>query len=340
MGWNNKIKIFITGATGFLGSNLVKILTEQGKEVTIFVRKGSDHPFLKGLNIDRVHGDITDYPSINKVIKGCTHVYHAAGYLSYSRIHINKLMEINVKGTENVCRAAVENNITKLVHVSSTSAIGIPKYKEKPADETHLFNKRWKKNPYMMTKRLSEEVALGFVDKGLNVVVVNPSTFYGPGDIKIHSGEVFRNIASGTLRIAPPGGTGIISIMDCVQGLIAAMERGEKGQRYILNSENLTLIQLFNTIAHVLDKPPIIKILPRWTYYPLYLFAFIMENIYGVLGKDSKIDCGTIDMSWRYRYFNSSKAHNELQWKPKLSFQETCKSALNFYRSIGAIDYK
>jgi len=331
------MKIFITGATGFLGSNLVKILNEQGKEVTILLRKGSDHPFLRGLNINRVEGDITDLHSINKGIKGCTHVYHTAGYLSYSKIDKNKLMEVNVKGTENVCKAALENDIKKLVHVSSTSAIGIPKHSEKPADETYPFHKRWKKNPYMITKRLSEEVALGFVDKGLNVVIVNPSTFYGPGDIKIHSGEVFKNIASGVLRIAPPGGTGVISIIDCVHGLIAAMEKGKVGRRYILNSENLTLIQLFNTIAHLLNKPPITKKFPRWTHYPLYFLVFITENIYRIFGKVSKIDCGTLDMSWRYRYYNNSRAQNELQWKPLVSFQDTCQSALEFYRSMGII---
>lgn len=331
------MKIFITGATGFLGSNLVKMLIECGENVSILIRKGSDHPFLNGLNVTKVEGDVTDLKSIHNGMKDCTHVYHTAGYLSYSKIKLNILMEINVKGTENVCKAALENDIKKLVHVSSTSSIGIPKPKDKPADETYPFHKRWKKNPYMMTKRLSEEVALGFVDKGLNVVVVNPSTFYGPGDIKIHSGEVFKNIASGMLRIAPPGGTGIIAIKDCVSGLMAAMEKGEKGQRYILNSENLPLIQLFNTIADLLDKPPITKIFPMWTYFPLYFTAFIIEDFYKILGKISKIDCGTIDMSWRYRYFDSSKAQNRLEWKPMVSFKETCQAAIEFYRSTGIL---
>ena len=331
------MKMFITGATGFLGSNLVKKLIECGENVTVLVRKGSDHPFLNGLNVTKVEGDVTDLKSIHNGMKGCTHVYHNAGYLSYSKINLNILMEINVKGTENVCKAALENDIKKLVHVSSTSAIGIPKHKDKPADENYPFHKRWKKNPYMMTKRLSEEVALGFVDEGLNVVVVNPSTLYGPGDIKVHSGEVFKNIDSGILRIAPPGGTGIIAIRDCVYGLMAAMERGEKGQRYILNSENLPLIQLFNTIAELLDKPPITKIFPKWTYFPLYFSAFIIEDFYRMFGKVSKIDCGTIDMSWRQRYFDSSKAQTKLEWKPLVSFKETCQEAIKFYRSTGIL---
>ena len=331
------MKFFITGATGFLGSNLVKMLVKQGANVTILVRKNSKHPFLSHLNVTKVEGDITDYDSVFNAMKECSHGYHIAGLLSYRKIDLDKLMEVNVKGTENVCKAALESDLKKLVHVSSTSAIGIPKNKDKPADEAYPFDKQWNRNPYMMTKRLSEQVALEYADKGLNVVVVNPSTFYGPGDIKIHSGEVFKNINSGNLRIVPPGGTGVIAIEDCVRGLIAAMDKGIKGQRYILNGENLSLIQLFNTIANLLDKPPITKKFPMWTYFPLYFTSFLLEEAFRIFGKSPIIDCGTIDMAWRYRYFDSTKSENILGWKPRVSFEQTCRSALNFYRSEGII---
>ena len=331
------MKIFITGATGFLGSNLVKMLVKQGVNVTILCRNKSKHPFLNNLDITKVEGDITNYTSVLNGMKGCSHAYHTAGLLSYRKIDLDKLIEVNVKGTKNVCKAALNANIKKLVHVSSTSAVGIPKNKDNPADETYPFHTKWNRNPYMMTKRLSEEVALEFAEKGLNVVVVNPSTFYGPGDIKIHSGEVFKNINSGNLRIVPPGGTGVIAIEDCVRGLIAAMDKGIKGQRYILNGENLTLIQLFNTIANLLDKSPITKKFPKWTYLPLYFTSFIIEEVSRIFGKSPIIDCGTIDMAWQFRYFDSTKSETQLGWKPSVSFKQTCKHALDFYRSEGII---
>lgn len=331
------MKFFITGATGFLGSNLVKMLVKQGANVTILIRTKSKHPFLNHLDVIKVEGDITDYESVLNGMKGCSHVYHTAGLLSYRKIDLDKLMEVNVKGTENVCKAALESDIKKLVHVSSTSAVGIPKNKDKPANETYPFHKKWRRNPYMMTKRLSEQVALEYADKGLNVVVVNPSTFYGPGDIKIHSGEVFKNINSGNLRIVPPGGTGVIAIEDCIHGLISAMDKGIKGQRYILNGENLTLIKLFNTIANLLEKPPITKKFPKWIYFPLYFTSFLLEEVFRMFGKNPIIDCGTIDMAWRYRYFDSKKSENKLGWKPRVSFEQTCKYALDFYRSEGII---
>jgi len=139
---NPQDKIFITGATGFLGSHLTRLLVERGLDVTILARPASDHPLLSGLKLSRVEGDITDYASVLRGMKGS-------------------------------------------------------------------------------------------------------STFYGPGDVKLHSGEVFRNIASGLLKIAPPGGNGVISIRDCAEGLVAAMEKGRMGERYILNSENLTILEIF-----------------------------------------------------------------------------------------------
>jgi dihydroflavonol-4-reductase len=189
----------------------------------------------------------------------------------------------------------------------------------------------------MLTKRLGEEAALRFVGKGLDVVVVNPSTFYGPGDVKLHTGEVFRNIASGLLKIAPPGGNGVISIRDCAEGLVAAMEKGRTGERYILNAENLTILEIFNVLAGVLEMPPIRKRFPRWTYPPFYAAAFLVENVFRVFGKASKIECGTIAMSWRFRYFDSSKARRELGWSPRLTFEETCRQALEFYRRQGLL---
>jgi len=163
------------------------------------------------------------------------------------------------------------------------------------------------------------------------------STFYGPGDVKLHTGEVFRNIASGLLKIAPPGGNGVISIRDCAEGLVAAMEKGRRGERYILNSENLTILEIFNVLAGVLEKPPIRKRFPRWTYPPFYAAAFLVENVFRVFGKASKIECGTIAMSWRFRYFDSSKARRELGWSPRLTFEETCRQALEFYRRQGLL---
>jgi len=334
---NPQDKIFITGATGFLGSHLAKLLVERGLDVTILVRPASSHPFLSGLKLVRVVGDVTDYESVLRGMKGCTHVFHAAGYLSYHKLRKGIMRAVNVEGTENVCRAALENGIKRLVAVSSTSAVGIPKDPRRPADEAFLFQRRWRRIPYMLTKRLGEEAAQRFVGQGLDVVVVNPSTFYGPGDVKLHTGEVFRNIASGLLKIAPPGGNGVIAIRDCADGIIGAMEKGRTGERYILNSENLTFLQIFNVLARLLERPPIRKRFPPWTYLPFYASAFLVENIFRFFGKASKIECGSIAMGWRFRYFNSSKARRELGWSPRLTFEETCRQALEFYRQQGLL---
>ena len=331
-------KIFVTGATGFLGSNLVRMLAGRGMDVRILIRKGSSHPFLENLAIERVSGDVTDYESIKEGMMGCDLVYHVAGFLSYRLAEQRIMHDVNVGGTENVCRAALQNNVKRMLHVSSTSAVGIPENPDHPADEDYPFDERWNRLPYMRTKRLAEETALGFIDKGLDVVSANPSTFYGAGDVKLHTGELFRNIDSGRLSAAPPGGNGVIAIDDCARGLIAVMERGKTGERYILNSENLKFIEIFNTITEVLDRPPIKKILPRWIY-PFALFgAALVERTGALFGRPSKLSAGTVRMSWQFRYFDSSKARKDLGWKPSVPFKKACEEALDFYKHTGVIE--
>jgi dihydroflavonol-4-reductase len=169
------------------------------------------------------------------------------------------------------------------------------------------------------------------------VIAVNPSTLYGPGDVKLHTGEVFRNIASGRLRMAPPGGNGVVAVQDCSAGVAAALERGRAGERYILNSENLSFLEIFRVICELLGKPPIRKCYPRWAYGPLFAAAGLLELLFGAAKSSPPIDPGTIAISWRFRYYDSAKARRELGWSPRVPFVEACRQALAFYRAKGVI---
>lgn len=330
-------KILITGATGFLGSNLTRRLAEQGHNITILVRNGSDHPFLEKLRINRVEGDVTDFDSLKNAMRGVDVVYHCAGIVSYRRSDAGLMDVVNIGGTDNACRAALESGVERFLHVSSTAAIGIPESPEHPADERYPFHKKWLKIPYMRSKKAAEEKALSFVERGLNIVSANPSTFYGAGDIKVSTGDIFRKINAGILKSAPPGGNGVIAIDDCVEGIIRTAEKGKTGERYILNGENLPFLEIFNTIARVLHKPPINKIMPRWLLGPAVGIAAAMGAVFPVIGADPPISPELIKISWSHRYFDASKAAKELGWTPKISLEQACCEAVDFYKAINAL---
>jgi len=168
-------------------------------------------------------------------------------------------------------------------------------------------------------------------------VVVNPSTLYGTGDVKLHSGEVFRNIASGRLRVAPPGGNGVVAVEDCAAGVIAALQRGRPGERYILNSENLSFLEIFRVICGLLGREPVARCYPGWMGLPLLCAAGLLERLCGVLGRPAPIDSGTVAVAWRFRYYDSAKARRELGWVPQMPFVEACRRALEFYRERGLL---
>lgn len=328
-------RVLLTGASGFLGSALVPALLERGYRVTVLLRGNPSWPAR--LPVNQVRGDLLDPASLEAGLEGCSLVVHAAGVVSYRRGDAGLLEDVHVRGTENLCRAALHRGVQRLVHVSSTAAIGIGERPSKPADETLRFDRRWDRLPYMRTKRLGEEAALGFLGQGLPVVVVNPSTLYGPGDVKLHSGEVFRNIASGRLRVAPPGGNGVVAVEDCAAGVLAALERGRPGERYILNAENLSFLEIFQVISGLLGRPPVTRSYPAWARVPFLLAAAFLEGLFGVFGRPSPIDSGTIAVAWRFRYYDSTKARRELGWAPRVPFGEACRRALEFYRERGLL---
>jgi dihydroflavonol-4-reductase len=155
--------------------------------------------------------------------------------------------------------------------------------------------------------------------------------------VKLHCGEIFRNIAAGRLRRAPPGGNGVVAVQDCSSGVAAAMERGRVGERYILNSENLSFLEIFRIICALLGRPPIHKCYPGWTYGPLFAAAGLLEMLFGAAGSSPPIDPGTIAIAWRFRFYDNAKARRELGWRPQVPFAEACRQALEFYRARGVI---
>lgn len=320
------MKVLVTGASGMLGASLCRRLRERGVEVRAFTRQPLRHPLLEGLGIEEAAGHLLDVEALRRALEGCDGAYHVAGLVSYRECDRAELYRVNVQGTETVLRAAVAAGVRRMVITSSTAAVGIPRPGEAPLNEDASFRREFQGVPYMATKRAAEELALCF--PGVEVVVVNPSTIYGTGDVKMNTGVVFQRIAAGKLRFVPPGGTGVVSVGDCVEGHLLAMTHGQPGRRYILSRSNHTYLEVFGSIARCLGVMPPQRVVPALVGSVAYAVAALVDRLPG----ERSLSRHVVKIGFSKRYFDASRARSELGWQPKQDLEEMCAEAADFYR--------
>ncbi len=302
------MSILVTGATGFIGTNLVRKLVNQGETVRILRRDWSNMLGLKGLAIEEHIGDIRDYQTVRKAVKGCKRIYHLAALLKIAPFERERFQKINVQGSENIALAALEEGIEKLVYTSSIAAIGFGTEKN-PATEESEFNLGQFKLPYIDTKRSGEQKILEYCKSGLPAVVVNPGYVMGPWDKHPGLNKLLVLAARGKLWYYIGGGLSIVDVDDVVQGHILAMEKGQIGERYILSNENLTYKE-FITMANEFSgkKPPKIKI-----PFLLTLITGYLAEAAGTLFRfNPGISSGIARMTSITHYVSSDKAKKEI----------------------------
>lgn len=323
--------ILVTGATGFLGSNLVKRLYERKHKIIIFATKNSFHPSLEGLKIKRKEGDVRDYNSVLKAMKSCNYAYHLAGLTSDDPRKKEELFGVNVLGTENVMKACLRLGVKKAVHVSSTSVLGVSTNEEIRLNEESYPD--LSDTLYGQSKKLGEDKVMEHVAKGLNAVIVNPCSILGYGEIVPNMLNLVRSISRGKIKFTFPGGTSFVAVDDVVSGMILAMKKGRRGERYILAGGYMRFKDRYNKIAEMLKKPKIKLELPRISYYPTYFLAMIMEK----LAKNPAITRTMIKWAYGFRNYDCAKARKELGWKPKIAFEQAIMQATDYYRKIGML---
>jgi dihydroflavonol-4-reductase len=324
-------RVFVTGATGMVGRALAERLTSRGFAVRALARAGSDTSELEKLSVELVRGDLSDVDALADGMRGCARVFHVAGVVSYRRADAERMYEANVIGTRNVLAAALDAGVERVVHTSSTAAVGLSDGPD-VLDETAPFQPRFRDVPYMWMKHLAEVECAEAAAAGLDVVVVNPSTIFGAGDVHLNTGKLFRQIARGSLSFAPPGGNSVVALEDVVDGHLLAMEKGVRGRRYILNGENLTQSALLGRIAAALGRPPIERVLPRWTERPLAAAARVAE-----LG-GAALTPQVVFFTYRYRWFSAARAEAELGWTPAAGLDSAIRSAIEWYSSRGVLE--
>jgi dihydroflavonol-4-reductase len=299
----------VTGATGFIGAHIVRVLLERGEAVRGLVRESSSRINLDGLDVEIATGDLRNPGSLRAAMAGVRRLYHcAADYRLYSR-DPEELYASNVEGTRNILDAAFHAGVERVVYTSSVGALGLRKDGE-PADETVPVSVDDMIGHYKRSKFLAEREAESWVAKGLAVVIVNPSFPVGDLDVKpTPTGRMILDYVKRRMPAYVDTGLNVVDARDVAVGHVLAAERGVPGEKYILGHRNMTLREVLDLLAEITGLPPVRVRLPFWV--PL-TFAAIDTSIARVMGRTPRVSVESVRMSRHRMYFDASKAVREL----------------------------
>ena len=329
------MKTLITGATGFVGSAVLRKLVSVGHDVRALVRPQSDRRNLLELPVEIVHGDLRDRSSLEKAVKGCSVLFHVAADYRFWVPHPDELYEVNVTGSRNIVLAAADAGVERIVYTSSVAVLGSNK-DESPADEETPVTLADMIGHYKRSKFLAEaEIRELVKSRGLPVVIVNPSTVVGPRDIKpTPSGRMIIDAASGRMPAYVDTGLNFVHVEDVAEGHLLALERGRVGERYILGGTNLTLKEALSEIASIAGrKPPRIRL----PHNLVLAVAAIAEAWSRVSGKEPWVNLTSVRLARKKMYFSTEKAQLELGYRPR-PIREAFRDAIDWYRQHGYID--
>ena len=325
------MKAFVTGATGFIGASLAKELLRDGCDVRVLVRPGSDRRNLDGLDLELWEGDLRDREGLRKGLAGCDLLFHAAAdYRLWTR-NPAEMFESNVAGTRNILDAALVNRVGRVVYTSSVGTLGNPG-NGLPGTESTPVSFADMVGDYKKSKFLAEREAESFLTRGLPLVIVNPSTPVGEGDVKpTPTGKIIVDFLNGRMPAYLDTGLNLIDVSDCARGHILAAEKGRIGEKYILGNENLTLCGIFELLAGItgLAAPKV-----RLPYLPILLAAYCNEALSRLTGREPLIPLAGVQMARKFMFFDSSKAVRELGL-PQRPASEALDRAVAWFRTNG-----
>jgi dihydroflavonol-4-reductase len=328
------LNAFVTGATGFLGSHVARVLADQGADLRLLVRPTSNLKNLEGLKAETATGDLRDAASLSKAISGCDTVFHvAADYRLWVR-DPNEMYRSNVEGTRAILDAARKSGVRRVVYTSSVATMGFTN-NGSPANEDSPVALADMIGHYKRSKFMAEQIALEAGRSGLHVVTVNPTTPIGEQDIKpTPTGRIVVDFLQRKFPAYVETGLNLVDVRECARGHVSALERGKSGERYILGGENLTLKQILDKLGRITGLPsPKIK-LP-------YVFAFaagvVDEAITGrMLKREPRVTVDTVRMGKKKMFANSDKAERELGWKI-VPIDDALRRAVEWFRANGYV---
>lgn len=306
-------KIFITGATGFIGYALTQKLVEQGHIIHALVRNPSKSPALVHPNIILFKGDLNNEASITTAIKGCSQVYHVAGDVRIWAKNPKEIFETNIVGATNVFNAALQEGVEKIVFTSTCGVTGPSLTKPMTEEDPRIVGFDVE---YELSKKIAEDNALKFFEKGLNIVIVRPSKVYGPGQTKsrFSAMQLIADFIKKKFVLIPAPGNFIANfsfINDVVDGHIKAMEFGRSGEKYILGGQNISHQQFFACINNFMNNRCRIIKIPKAA---VKLWAYIQLLKYRLLGQAPLFTPKSVSRAFAHHQYSSDKAIKELHY--------------------------
>ena len=320
----------ITGATGFVGSAVLRRLVSAGHSVRVLVRPASDRRNLEGVDCEIVAGDLTDPASLRRAAAGCDTLFHVAADYRLWVPDPAEIERVNVGGSVNLFRAAAEAGVSRMVYTSSVATLGLRK-DGGAADEETPSTVADMVGAYKRSKFLAEEAVRRLVaDEGLPIVIVNPSAPIGPRDIKpTPTGKMILDSAAGRMPAYVDTGLNVAHVDDVAEGHVLALEKGVVGERYILGGENMTLRDILGVVcSHVGRRPPRVR-LPHDLILPL---AYCAEAVARVTAKEPPFTVDGIRMAKKRMFFTCEKAKKSLGYAPRPA-DEAIRDAIDWFRA-------
>lgn len=298
------MRIFVTGGNGFIGSVVVRRLAQQGHEVRCLLRKTSDTSRIDSVTYERVEGDVRDAASVSHGMRGCDGAIHLASLSNWNDIHSPMMHDVVIGGSRNVLDAAREHGGIRTVFVSSIIAINGTAdavVQDEAADCTLPLHKL----VYAQSKREVEAMCRAAARQGLPVTIVNPAEVYGPEDTSLITACNLIDFAKSSPVFVPSGGTSVVHVEDVADGIIAALEKGRPGERYVLGGENLTIKQLAELTLELLGQQKKIVLLPNGLLRGV-------AKVGGALRIPLPFNPAVIPYATLYWFMDNTKARQEL----------------------------
>ncbi len=327
------MKTLLTGATGFIGSAVLRHLLTAGHDVRVLVRPKSDRRNIDGLPVEIVYGDLTDRPSLDRGMKGCSTLFHVAADYRLWVPRAEEMYETNVAGTYHIMHAALKAGIERVVYTSSVSTLGLTR-DGSPADEETPVSLRDMIGPYKRSKFMAEvEVRRLVEEQALPAVIVNPSTPIGPRDIRpTPTGRIIVDAASGSMPAYVDTGLNLVHVNDVANGHLLALEHGKVGDRYVLGGQNLTLKELFTAIAGITGRTPPRVRLPRSVVFPI---AWVSEAWAHLVSRtEPRVSLTGVRLARKKMFFSAEKAKRLLGFNPR-PVEEALRDAVAWFRENG-----
>ncbi|HCC69670.1 MAG TPA: hypothetical protein DEQ09_00740 [Bacteroidales bacterium] len=321
------MKVLVTGANGLLGSNIVRELLNRGIHARALVRSNANHLSLKGCKPEYFYGNITSPDDVIKASEGCNYIIHTAAITDQTLPRLKNYLEVNVNGTDNVVKATLKNNISRLIYISSTNSIGYGNI-EKPGTEDLPAMKPYTDSFYAVSKSRAEQKVINAINEyGLQAVILNPSFMIGPYDSKPSSGKLLLIGYRDKIVFITHGGRNIVPVEDVAVAACNALKKGRPGQKYLLTNSNLSYKEFYDIVDEITGFKRIKIIIPSW----LVRGTGLLGSLATYTGKPVLLNYNNARILTVRNFYSAQKAVKELDF-PQSDIRIAISKALGWFR--------